>query len=166
MNTGTIKCLVKNALAEIQREVQLEITGEQRPAKIIEKSQSKEVNAGESVEFFAKITGTPAPKVTWTRKGMPIESNEFYQLRTENDTYYLAIKNAIADVVGTYVVNAVNTAGKDSAEINLNIAGRICSINLIAFALFFRLKYSLRTTLTRYNCTPRTTIYFGLSSFC
>lgn len=146
VNTGTIKCLVKNALAEIQREVQLEMTGEQRPAKIIEKSQSKEVNAGESVEFFAKITGSPAPKVTWTRKGVPVESNELYQLRTENDTHYLLIKNAVADVVGTYVVNAVNTAGKDSAEINLHIAGRInmfakdchCSSSLGLSTLFER----------------------------
>ena len=47
-----------------------------------------------------------------------------YQLRTENDTYYLLIKKAIADVVGTYVITAVNTAGKVSAEIDLNIAGR------------------------------------------
>ena len=123
VNTGTIKCLAKNALAEIQREVQLEITGEQRPPKIVDKSQSTEVNAGQSIEFFAKITGAPPPKVTWTRKGMAIASNELYQLRTENDTHYLTIKNAVADVVGTYVVTAVNTAGKDSAEINLNIAG-------------------------------------------
>ncbi len=55
---------------------------------------------------------------------MPISSNEFYQLRTDNDIYYLLIKKAIGDVAGTYVVTAVNTAGKDSAEINLNITGK------------------------------------------
>jgi hypothetical protein len=54
---------------------------------------------------------------------MPISSNELYQLRTENDKHYLLIKNAIADVVGTYVITAVNTAGKISAEIDLNITG-------------------------------------------
>jgi hypothetical protein len=55
---------------------------------------------------------------------MPISSNEFYQLRTDNDTYYLLIKKAIADVVGTYVVTAMNTAGNVSAEIDLNITGK------------------------------------------
>jgi hypothetical protein len=56
---------------------------------------------------------------------MVISSNEFYQLRTENDTYYLLIKKAIADVIGTYIITAVNTAGKDSAEIDLNITGKL-----------------------------------------
>ncbi|CAF4411341.1 unnamed protein product, partial [Rotaria sp. Silwood2] len=122
-DTGTIKCLVKNALAEIQREVQLQITGEQRLPKIIEKSQSKEVNADESVEFFVKVSGAPTPTVTWTRKGMTISSNELYQLRTDNDTHYLLIKKAIADVAGTYVATAVNTAGKITADIDLTITG-------------------------------------------
>ncbi|CAF1262379.1 unnamed protein product, partial [Rotaria sordida] len=122
-DTGTIKCLVKNALAEIQREVQLQITGEQRIPKIIDKSPSKEVNVDESVEFFVKVSGAPTPTVTWTRKGMPISSNELYQLRTDNDTHYLLIKKAIADVVGTYVATAVNTAGKVSADIDLTITG-------------------------------------------
>jgi len=58
---------------------------------------------------------------------MPISSNELYQLRTANDTYYLLIKKAIADVVGTYVITAVNTAGKVSTEIDLNITGKLKS---------------------------------------
>jgi len=56
---------------------------------------------------------------------MPISSNEYYQLRTDNDTHYLLIKTAIADVVGTYIITAANTAGKDSAEIDLNITGKL-----------------------------------------
>ena len=63
--------------------------------------------------------------VTWTRKGMPISSNELYQLRTENDTHYLLIKKAIADVVGTYLITVTNTAGKISGEIDLNITGKL-----------------------------------------
>ena len=55
---------------------------------------------------------------------MPISSNEFYQLRTENDTHYLLIKKAVADVVGTYAITAANTGGKTSAEIDLNITGK------------------------------------------
>jgi hypothetical protein len=102
----------------------LEITGEQRQPKILDKSQPTEVNAGESVEFFAKISGAPTPTVTWTRKGMPIASNEFYQLRESDGVHYLLITKAIADVVGTYVVTAVNAAGKASAEIDLNIIGK------------------------------------------
>lgn len=120
---GTIKCLVKNALSEISRDVQLELTGEQRSPKILEKSKSTEVNAGETVQFFVKVSGAPTPTVTWTRKGMTITSNDFYQLRTENDTSYLTIKKAVADVVGSYVITAANSAGKVSTEIELNIAG-------------------------------------------
>lgn len=125
-DNGTIRCLVKNALTEISREVKLEVTGEQRAPKILDKSKSIEVNAGEKVEFFVKISGAPTPTVTWTRKGMTVTSNDFYQLRNENDTYYLLIKKAVADVIGTYVITASNVSGKVSTDIDLNIAGQSC----------------------------------------
>ncbi|CAF4457244.1 unnamed protein product, partial [Adineta steineri] len=92
-DVGIIKCLVKNPLGEIQSEVQLQIAGEQHLPKIIDKSQSATINAGENIEFFVKVFGAPTPTVSWSRKGMVISPNEFYQLRTENDTHYLLIKN-------------------------------------------------------------------------
>ncbi|CAF5130161.1 unnamed protein product, partial [Rotaria magnacalcarata] len=122
-DVGEIKCLVKNSLSEISREVQLQITGEQHLPNIVDKSKSTEVNPNESVEFFVKVTGAPTPTITWTRKGMTISSNEFYQLRTENDTHYLLIKKAAADVMGVYLITAANTSGKVSTEIDLRIAG-------------------------------------------
>jgi len=122
-DSGIIKCLVKNPLTEISREVQLQIIGEQRSPRIVDKSKSVEINAGESIEFFVKISGAPTPTVTWTRKGMTISSNDLYQLRNDNDMYYLLIKKAIAEVVGTYVITATNMAGKISTDIDLNIAG-------------------------------------------
>ncbi|CAM4905811.1 unnamed protein product [Rotaria socialis] len=122
-DVGEIKCLAKNSLSEISRDVSLKITGEQRPPSIVDKSKSTEVNPNESVEFFVKVTGAPTPTITWTRKGMAISSNEFYQLRTENDTHYLLIKKAGADVMGAYLITATNTSGKVSAEIDLSITG-------------------------------------------
>ena len=58
---GTIKCLARNALGEIQHEVQLQITGEQSSPKIYDQSQSAAVNAGDSVEFYVKVSGSPTP---------------------------------------------------------------------------------------------------------
>ena len=123
-DSGTIRCLVKNALSEISREVQLVIIGEQRAPKILDKSKSIEINAGESTEFFVKVSGAPTPTVTWTRKGMVLSSNNLYQLRNENEMHYLSIKKAGAEAVGTYVVTAANSAGKVSVDIDLNIAGK------------------------------------------
>lgn len=60
-DAGTIKCVAKNSLAEIQREVQLELTGEQRPPTIVDKSNSAEIAAGQSIEFFVKVAGAPLP---------------------------------------------------------------------------------------------------------
>jgi hypothetical protein len=60
-DTGTIKCVVKNALTEIEREVQLQIASEQRIPEILEKSNSTTVNAGDSIELFVKISGAPTP---------------------------------------------------------------------------------------------------------
>ena len=122
-DVGTIKCVVKNVVSEISREARLEVTGEQRAPAIIDKSKSIEVHAGDKVEFFVRVTGAPAPTVTWTRKGMPVSSNDLYQLRTENEMHYLLIKRAVADVVGSYIITATNASGKVSTEIDLNIEG-------------------------------------------
>ncbi|CAF1491714.1 unnamed protein product, partial [Adineta ricciae] len=122
-DAGTIKCLVKNSVGQIQSEVQLQITGEQHAPKIIDKSSSAELKAGEQIEFFVKVSGTPKPTVTWSRKGVIIANNELYQLRTDNDTHYLLIKNVVADVAGTYVINVTNAAGDVSGEIDLEITG-------------------------------------------
>jgi len=122
-DTGVIKCVVKNPLSEIFCEAHLQITGEQISPKIVDKSKSVEVNVGESVEFFVKVVGAPPPTVTWSRKGMAISSNEHYQLRTENDKYFLLIKKAVADVSGVYLITAMNSAGKSATEIDLSIAG-------------------------------------------
>lgn len=127
-DTGTIKCHVKNTVSEISREVQLQLTGEQISPKIHDKSKSVEINAGQSVEFFVKVSGAPSPTVTWSRKGMPLSSNELYQLRTEHDKHYLLIKKAVADVVGVYLVTVANTAGKAATEIELSIAGELSKV--------------------------------------
>ena len=84
----------------------------------------KESSLSIIVGFFSCINNLFFFLVTWTRKGMPIETNELYQLRPENDTHYLLIKQAVADVVGTYVITAANSAGKVSGEIDLTITGK------------------------------------------
>lgn len=141
-DVGKVKCVAKNALAEIQHEVSLEIAGEQLAPTIVDKSASTEIKAGEKIEFFVKVSGAPAPTgnlpprshsfihdavhllaVTWSRKGMPISNNELYQLRTENDTHYLLVKNAAADVAGNYVITVTNAAGSVSEEIDLHVTG-------------------------------------------
>ena len=123
-HTGTIKCLVKNSLSEIFREVKLQVIGEQHKPQIVDKSKSVKVNVGESVELFVKVSGVPTPTVTWTRKGLTIPSSDIYQLRTENDIYYLLIKRVMANVAGTYQITASNNAGKVETEIDLSIAGK------------------------------------------
>jgi len=55
---------------------------------------------------------------------MTISSNDVYQLRTENDTHYLLIKNATGDVAGTYDITAASILGKVSTEIDLDITGK------------------------------------------
>lgn len=123
-DTGTIKCVIKNSLAEDSREIQLQLTGEVIAPKILDKSKSIEVNADERVEFFAKVSGSPQPTIAWSRKGVALSSNQHYEFRTENDTHYLLVKKAVADVMGTYVVTATNKGGKASAEMNLSIKGK------------------------------------------
>ena len=60
-DAGTIKCLVKNSVAEIQSEVKLEVAIEQRVPTIVDKSNSAEISAGDNIEFFVKVSGAPVP---------------------------------------------------------------------------------------------------------
>lgn len=64
---------------------------------------------------------------------MILSSNDVHQLSNENDMYYLTIKKAGAEVMGTYVITANNSAGKISAEIDLNVAGILLDENIRIF---------------------------------
>ena len=61
---------------------------------------------------------------------MVLSSNDVHQLTNENDMYYLVIKKAGAEVMGTYVITASNSAGKVSTEIDLNVAGILLDKNM------------------------------------
>ena len=62
----------------------------------------------------AKISGTPAPKVTWFKDGVPVDKN-FGYLTTEDPesgVCTLAIDDAISDDSANWTLRAANIAGQ------------------------------------------------------
>ncbi|KAI8488694.1 Titin-like [Branchiostoma belcheri] len=82
----------------------------------------------ENVHLTVRIGGTPAPKVTWTRKRfsngkhfVPIVQGSKFQVKTTPDNTTLSIFAPIKDDAGIYKVKVENENGVDECAITLHV---------------------------------------------
>lgn len=85
------------------------------PPKVVIPLVNVKLEEGQKVQLACKIEGSPRPKLTWFKDGVPLPAaNRFtsnYDLYT--NIAELKIDNATMNDVGTYICLAENKAGKD-----------------------------------------------------
>lgn len=64
------------------------------------------------IRLIVDITGSPAPKITWTKDDTPIQSDANHILESDNTTHTLTIKNVKVTDEGKYRVIAENALGQ------------------------------------------------------
>ncbi|CAF4356263.1 unnamed protein product, partial [Rotaria magnacalcarata] len=67
------------------------------------------------------ITGSPSPKITWTKDDVPIKSDAQHIIETNGTTQTLIIKNAKVTDEGKYRVSAENPLGHVESTAQLTI---------------------------------------------
>ncbi|XP_066263902.1 titin-like isoform X2 [Branchiostoma lanceolatum] len=99
-------------------------------ARVEEYPSSVTISERENVHLTVRIGGTPAPKVTWTRKRfsngkhfVPIVQGSKFQVKTTPDNTTLSIFAPIKDDAGIYKVKVENEAGVDQCDITLHVIG-------------------------------------------
>jgi len=89
------------------------------PAPILNVEASDVVTAaGHPTTLMCEASGTPAPKISWSRHGEPLDNERYIQLADGS----LFINDTDLQDEGTYVVQAENSAGEEVAHIRLFIS--------------------------------------------
>lgn len=71
--------------------------------------------------FVVDITGSPSPKITWTKDDVPVKPDAQHIIETNGTTQTLIIKNAKVTDEGKYRVSAENPLGHVESTAQLTI---------------------------------------------
>ena len=118
-------------------------------------------NAGEQVELYLEISGSPAPAVEWTKGTTKVsESDRIQIVSTPNDATLVIMKCARGDT-SEYTVSISNKHGSEKASVKVKIIGeyRLENDNDKYLYFFFRLKVgSFYDSLTLLSPCWRSTV--------
>jgi len=72
------------------------------------------------INIPCQSTGNPQPEIVWRKKGQAIPLNTQVGFRVATDGS-LTIENPSASEAGKYTCTAINSAGRDSIEVSLDV---------------------------------------------
>lgn len=79
------------------------------------------VREGEPILYDVKVSGEPAPVVTWSFNNLNISTNSMYQIDNipYNSRFYHS--NPMRNDSGVYKIVATNKYGEDEAEVEVTV---------------------------------------------
>ncbi|CAF5216528.1 unnamed protein product, partial [Rotaria magnacalcarata] len=90
-HAGELICRVENSAGTIDAPVILDV---QTAPVVTKKLTDQEIMIDNEIRFVVDITGSPSPKITWTKDDVPIKSDAQHIIETNGTTQTLIIKNA------------------------------------------------------------------------
>ena len=88
---------------------------------ITKKLTDQEVMIDHDLRFVVDATGSPSPKISWTKDDKPIQPDANHLIESDGTTYTLIIKNAKPSDEGKYRVTAENPLGQVESTAQLTI---------------------------------------------
>ena len=77
-----------------------------------EKLHSQRVREGASARFTARVSGLPAPDVTWYREAVRITSSADFVIASHDDLHSLTINEVFREDAGKFTARATNPLGQ------------------------------------------------------
>lgn len=79
--------------------------------------------AGTKIELPADITGKPEPKVKWSKADLILNEDDRISIETKPGHSTVYIAKTKRDDSATYIIEAVNSSGRATATVDVNILG-------------------------------------------
>ncbi|KAL0979469.1 hypothetical protein UPYG_G00185480 [Umbra pygmaea] len=112
-HAGAYTCVAKNSEGQAQKVYDLTV---QVPPTILESGHQSELSAtvGEELTLECRVTGTPAPHISWMKNGATLEDSDNQRIDVATDGSTLTLLRLRFEDSGTYTCLAVSPAGQES----------------------------------------------------
>ncbi|XP_051913614.1 striated muscle preferentially expressed protein kinase isoform X3 [Hippocampus zosterae] len=119
-DSGTYTCKLSTAKDELTSSANLKVTPSKEPL-FTRKLDILEVIAGRTARLDCKVSGSPAPQVTWMHFESTVEESDNVCILSEGGRHSLVIANVSSDTEGFYTAVAQNIYGKADCTAELYI---------------------------------------------
>ncbi|XP_077422199.1 striated muscle preferentially expressed protein kinase-like [Vanacampus margaritifer] len=119
-DSGTYTCKLSTAKDELTSSANLTVTPSKEPL-FTRKLDVLEVIAGRTARLDCKVSGSPAPQVTWMHFESRVEESDNVCVLNEGGRHSLVIANVSSDTEGFYTAVARNIHGKSECTAELYI---------------------------------------------
>lgn len=81
--------------------------------------------AGSKIELPVKVLGKPEPKITWTKADLVLKPDDRISIQANPGQSLLSVAKTQREDTATYIVEAVNSSGRATATVEVNILGKV-----------------------------------------
>lgn len=120
-DSGVVTCIAKNKTGETSFQCNLNVIEKEQVVapKFVERFTTMTVKEGEPVVLNARAVGTPTPRITWQKDGVPISSGPDVRISIDSGASTLDIVRAKASDAAWYQCTAQNVAGSTATRARL-----------------------------------------------
>ncbi|XP_044520507.1 myotilin isoform X2 [Gracilinanus agilis] len=95
------------------------------PPRFVQVPENLSIEEGRFCRIDYKVSGLPAPDVTWYLNGRPVQSDDFHKMIVSEKGFHSLIFEVVrASDAGTYVCVAKNRAGEATFTIQLDVLAK------------------------------------------
>ncbi|XP_035802106.2 striated muscle preferentially expressed protein kinase isoform X13 [Amphiprion ocellaris] len=117
-DSGTYTCKLSTAKEELTSSANLKVAPSKEPL-FTRKLDVLEVIEGRTARFDCKVSGSPAPRVTWMHFETQVEESDNVRILQEGGRHSLVITHVSSDTEGFYTAVAQNVHGKSECTAEL-----------------------------------------------
>lgn len=123
VDSGVVTCVARNKSGETSFQCRLNVIEKEQVVapKFVERFTTLSVREGEPVALNARAVGTPTPRISWQKDGVPIIPNPELRINIEGGASTLDIPRAKASDAAWYQCTAQNVAGSTATRARLYV---------------------------------------------
>ncbi|XP_022117643.2 obscurin isoform X5 [Pieris rapae] len=124
-DAGVYSVKLVNPMGEDKTEGKIHVRKVFQPPAFTQKFTDLQQLPSFDAKFPARISGIPAPEVTWYKNGAPLSPSNKYQMKRDGDTCCLYVRDLNEQDAGQYKCVAKNKEGQADCEAALEVVDKI-----------------------------------------
>lgn len=122
-DSGVVTCVARNKSGEASFQCRLNVIEKEQVVapKFVERFSTLNVREGEPVQLSARAVGTPTPRITWQKDGVPLAPSAELRISADGGASTLDIPRAKASDAAWYQCTAQNVAGSTATRARLYV---------------------------------------------